>query len=71
MGDPMLTYTIYGPPRTKKNSQQIRRTAAGRPFAPPSKVFDEYERSCLVQIKTPHRPVSAAVRAKEQTCNTN
>ena len=71
MGDPMLTYTLLGPPRTKKNSQQIRRTAAGRPFVAPSKAFAAYERSFLVQIKTPHRPVSAAVRAKEQTCNTN
>ena len=60
----MLTYTIYGPPRPKKNSQQIRRTAAGRPFVAPSKVFTEYERSCLAQIKTPYRPVSAAVNAK-------
>ena len=71
MGDPMLTYTLLGPPRTKKNSQQIRRTAAGRPFTAPSKAFAEYEGSCIAQTKTPHRPVSAAVRAKEQTCNTN
>ena len=60
----MLTYTLYGPPRTKKNSQQIRRTAAGRPFVAPSKAFAEYERSCLAQIKTPYRPVSAAVNVK-------
>ena len=62
--DPMLTYTIYGPPRTKKNSQQIRRTAAGRPFVAPSKAFVEYERSCLAQIKTPYRPLSAPVNVK-------
>ena len=60
----MLTYTLYGPPRTKKNSQQIRRTAAGRPFVAPSRAFAEYERSCLAQIKTPYRPVSAAVNVK-------
>lgn len=47
----MLTYTLYGPPRTKKNSQQIRRTAAGRPFTAPSKAFAEYEGSCLAQNK--------------------
>lgn len=64
MGDPMLTYTLLGPPRTKKNSQQIRRTVAGRPFVAPSKAFAAYERSCLAQIKTPHRPVSAAVNVK-------
>lgn len=60
----MLTYTLYGPPRTKKNSQQIRRTAAGRPFVAPSRAFAEYERSCLAQIKTPYRPVSAAVNVR-------
>ena len=60
----MLTYTLYGPPRTKKNSQQIRRTAAGRPFVAPSKAFAAYERSCLAQIKPPYRPVSAAVNVK-------
>lgn len=60
----MLTYTLYGAPRTKKNSQQIHRNAAGRPFVAPSKAFAEYERSCLTQIKTPYRPVSAAVNVK-------
>ena len=60
----MLTYTIYGAPRTKKNSQQIHRNAAGRPFVAPSKAFTEYERSCLAQIKTPYMPVSAAVNVK-------
>lgn len=67
----MLTYTLLGPPRTKKNSQQIYRTASGRPFVTPSKAFTEYERRCLAQIKTPYRHISDAVRAKEQTCNTN
>ena len=71
MTDLLWCATLKGAPRTKKNSQQIHRNAAGRPFVAPSKAFAEYERSCLVQIKTPHRPVSAAVRAKEQTCNTN
>lgn len=60
----MLTYTLLGPPRTKKNSQQIRRTATGRPFVAPSKAFAAYERSCLAQIKTPYRPLSAAVNVK-------
>lgn len=60
----MLTYTLLGPPRTKKNSQRIYRNAAGRPFVAPSKAFAEYERSCLAQIKTPYRPVSAAVNVK-------
>lgn len=35
----MLTCTLDGAPRTKKNSQQIRRTASGRPFAAHSKAF--------------------------------
>lgn len=60
----MLTYTLYGAPRTKKNSQQIRRTASGRPFVAPSKAFADYERSYIARIKTPYRPVSAAVNAK-------
>lgn len=60
----MLTYTLYGAPRTKKNSQQIHRNAAGRPFVAPSKAFAEYERSCLAQIKTPYRPVSDAVNVR-------
>ena len=47
----MLTYTLYGPPRTKKNSQQIRRTAAGRPFTAPSKAFAEYEGVALLKQK--------------------
>lgn len=64
MGDPMLTYTLYGAPRTKKNSQQIRRTASGRPFVAPSKDFADYERSYVARIKTPYRPASAAVNAK-------
>ena len=71
MPDLLWRATLKGAPRTKKNHQQILKNRSGRPFVAPSKVFDEYERSCLVQIKTPHRPVSAAVRAKEQTCNTN
>lgn len=71
MTDLLWCATLKGAPRTKKNSQQIRRTAAGRPFTAPSKDFAEYEGSCIAQTKTPHRPVSAAVRAKEQTCNTN
>ena len=60
----MLTYILYGAPRTKKNSQQIHRNAAGRPFVAPSRAFTEYERSCLAQIKTPYRPISAAVNVK-------
>lgn len=60
----MLTYILYGAPRTKKNSQQIHRNAAGRPFVAPSRAFAEYERSCLAQIKTPCRPISDAVNVK-------
>ena len=44
MGDPMLTYTLFGPPRTKKNSQRTQRNAAGRPFVAPSRAFADYER---------------------------
>lgn len=31
----MLTYTLLGPPRTKKNHQRILRGAGGKPTSPP------------------------------------
>ncbi len=71
MPDLLWCATLKGAPRTKKNHQQIRKTPSGRPFVSPSKEFLVYQEQCLWQIRTPRRAVSAAVRAKEQTCNTN
>lgn len=63
MTDLLWGATLKGAPRTKKNHQRILHDFGGRPFVDPSKGFTEYERSCLAQIKTPYRPVSAAVNA--------
>lgn len=56
--------TLIGEPRTKKNSARILRSGAGRPFVAPSKAFEEYQESCLWQIRTPHNPVSARVNVR-------
>ena len=59
-----MNLTLYGEPRTKKNSARILRSGAGRPFVAPSKAFEEYQESCLWQIRTPHSPVSARVNVR-------
>ena len=59
-----LHLTLYGDPRTKKNSTRILRTRSGTPFVAPSKAFADYETSCLWQIKRPHSPVSARVNVR-------
>ena len=56
-----MRLTLYGDPRTKKNSVRILRTRSGTPFVAPSKAYRDYETSCLWQIKRPHSPVSARV----------
>lgn len=58
-----MTLTLYGDPRTKKNSARIL-SRAGRPFVAPSKAFEEYQESCLWQIRTPHSPISARVNVR-------
>lgn len=45
---------FYGIPRSKKNSQQIFRGKAGRPFITQSQQYKEYERSCLRQLLPKH-----------------
>lgn len=56
--------TLKGPPRTKKNHQQILKNRSGRPFVAPSKDFLLYQEKCLWQIKTPQRSISEAVNVK-------
>ena len=56
--------TLYGEPRTKKNSSRILNGRAGRPYVAPSKAFVDYEKSCLWQIKRPQKPVSARVNVR-------
>lgn len=56
--------TLYGDPRTKKNSARIMRTRSGAPFVAPSKAFEDYQTACLWQIKRPHSPLSARVNVR-------
>lgn len=41
----MTHLTLYGEPRTKKNSARILSGRAGRPYVAPSKAFVDYEES--------------------------
>lgn len=56
--------TLYGDPRTKKNSARILRTRSGAPFVAPSKAYVDYETDCLRQIIKPHSPISARVNVR-------
>lgn len=60
----MLTYTLYGPPRTKKNHQRILRGAGGKPTIAQSKEYVQYERDCLWQIRSPPRPLAGPVNVR-------
>jgi len=46
-----LSFIIYGPPRTKKNSNQICKTATGRTFIAPSKYYRDYAKEFLKQVR--------------------
>lgn len=56
--------TLYGEPRTKKNSARILTGRAGRPYVAPSKAYVDYETDCLRQIKRPRSPISARVNVR-------
>ena len=56
--------TLYGDPRTKKNSARILRSRSGGRFVAPSKAYVDYETDCLRQIKRPHSPVSVRVNVR-------
>lgn len=56
--------TLYGDPRTKKNSARILKGRSGGRFVAPSKAFVDYQESCLWQIKRPHSPISARVNVR-------
>lgn len=60
----MLKYVIAGKPVTKKNSQRILRTKAGRPFVAPSANYVAYEKTALMQIAAPEKAVDYAVNVK-------
>lgn len=59
-----MTLTLIGEPRTKKNSSRILRSGAGRPFVAPSAAFEDYQTSCLWQIRAPPEPISARVNVR-------
>lgn len=58
-----MKLTLYGDPRTKKNSARIL-SRAGRPFVAPSKAFEDYQTACLWQIRAPPAPISARVNVR-------
>lgn len=64
----MIHLTLHGNPITKKNSQRILYKFLGRgkktPFVAPSKAFEDYQESCLWQLRTPHSPISACVNVR-------
>lgn len=50
-----IRLTLYGDPRSKKNSQRIARMGNGRPLIMPSKQYKDYEALCLKQITGKYR----------------
>ena len=56
--------TLYGDPRTKKNSARILKSRSGGRFVAPSKAYVDYETDCLRQIKRPRSPISARVNVR-------
>lgn len=50
-----MRIVFYCIPRSKKNSQQIFRGKAGRPFITQSQQYKDYERECLRQLKEKHK----------------
>lgn len=56
--------TLYGDPRTKKNSARILKSRSGGRFVAPSKAYMDYETDCLRQIKRPRSPIHARVNVR-------
>lgn len=59
-----MKLTLYGDPRTKKNSPRIFKSRSGGRFVAPSKAYVDYETDCLRQIIRPHSPISARVNVR-------
>ena len=57
----MLTYTLLGTPRTKKNSQRVFRLPSGGTRIAPSAAYVQYEWDCLRQLPPPSRPLAGPV----------
>ena len=60
----MLTYTLLGTPRTKKNSQRVFRLPSGGTRIAPSAAYVQYEWDCLRQLPPPSRPLAGPVNVK-------
>lgn len=56
--------TLYGDPRTKKNSPRIMQGRGGRRYVAPSEAFMQYQEKCLWQIKRPYNPITARVNVR-------
>lgn len=59
-----MKLTLYGDPRTKKNSARILQGRGGRRFVAPSAAFEQYQTGCLWQIRTTPEPISARVNVR-------
>lgn len=59
-----MKLTLYGDPRTKKNSARILQGRGGRRFVAPSAAFEDYQAACLWQIRAPPEPISARVNVR-------
>lgn len=59
-----MKLTLYGDPRTKKNSARILKSRSGGRFVAPSKAYVDYETDCLRQIRRPHSPISDRVNVR-------
>ena len=59
-----MKLTLYGDPRTKKNSARILQGSGGRRFVAPSAAFEDYQTGCLWQIRAPPEPISARVNVR-------
>ncbi len=49
-----MTYTIKGPPRTKKNHQRIVRRKDGSPFIMQAKTADAWAKHAVWQLRAQH-----------------
>lgn len=56
--------TLYGDPRTKKNSARILQGRGGRRYVAPSAAFEEYQTGCLWQIRAQPDPISDRVNVR-------
>lgn len=56
-----MKLTLYGDPRTKKNSARILQGRGGRRFVAPSAAFEEYQTGCLWQRYAPRLSLSLPV----------